>query len=327
MFVSIAICTWNRSALLRQTLDEFTRLHIPDGVAWELIVVNNNCTDDTSRVVASFAARLPIREVFERKLGQSHARNRAVQAAQGEYLLWTDDDVLVRSDWLAAYVQAIRCWPEAVYFGGPIEPLFAIEPPRWIRRHFDLLHGTYAVRDFGPVTRPLKVGETPFGANMLFRTDVIRALPFDGELGRAGHSHIRGDETELFRELQNAGRPGIWVGTARVKHYIPAERLTFGYIWKFFKGGGQTFVRHKDNPPWRSWWGIPRWAVRQCLTGAARLLLLAPFRSRAWVAAVRDTAKSLGTIQESRVRYVRQRRQAASEPSARCEVTVRGQEG
>ena len=312
MFVSVAICTWNRSGLLRQTLEQMRTLRIPSGITWELLVVNNNCTDDTSAVLTSFANSLPIKELEESKLGQSHARNCAVQAARGDYVLWTDDDVLVAPGWLAAYVDVIKQWPEAVYFGGPIEPLFAVEPPAWIRRNIDLLEGTFALRDFGPETRPLRAGELPFGANMGFRTDVLRKLPFNGGLGRAGDAHIRGDETELFRALQDAGRLGIWVSGSRVQHYIPAERLTLSYIWKFFHGGGRTFVRQTDHPDWRAWAGVPRWAVRQCATAAAKTLLLAPFRSRSWLGAVRDTAKALGTIQESRLQYAQRQTLKAS---------------
>lgn len=95
MFHSVAICTWNRAALLRQTLENMTKLLIPPGVEWELLVVNNNCSDATDEVIDSFSARLPIRRVFEAKPGLSNARNAAVRQARGEYVLWTDDDICV----------------------------------------------------------------------------------------------------------------------------------------------------------------------------------------------------------------------------------------
>jgi hypothetical protein len=52
MHVTVAICTWNRAGLLAQTLEQMRQLVIPPGVTWELIVVNNNCTDDTDQVIA-----------------------------------------------------------------------------------------------------------------------------------------------------------------------------------------------------------------------------------------------------------------------------------
>ena len=48
MRITVAICTWNRCELLRQTLEQMTKLVIPPRVVWELLVVNNNCTDDTA---------------------------------------------------------------------------------------------------------------------------------------------------------------------------------------------------------------------------------------------------------------------------------------
>jgi glycosyltransferase involved in cell wall biosynthesis len=254
-------------------------------------------------VLADFEACLPLIPLKEARTGLSHARNRAVQAAHGDYLLWIDDDVLVDPDWLSAYVEAIRRWPQAAYFGGAIAPRFGAPPPAWIVRSLDLLEGTFALRDFGPETRRLTPGELPFGANMGFRIDVLRATRFDDRLGRQGKVLLHGDETQLFRALESSGQLGIWVAGACVQHHIPAERLTLAYVWKFFQGSGRTFVRQGDNPAGSSWAGVPRWAVRQGLVAAGRVVLLAPFRSRLWVAAIRDAAKALGTIQEARAQF------------------------
>ena len=56
--VTAAICTWNRCQSLQQTLDGFTRLNVPDDMDWELLVVNNNCTDGTDDVIR--AIRRPV---------------------------------------------------------------------------------------------------------------------------------------------------------------------------------------------------------------------------------------------------------------------------
>src|SRR3954447_7341754 len=93
--ISVAVCTWNRCESLRRTLEVMTGLKVPDGVDWELLVVNNNSTDATDTVVRSFTARLPVQLLHERIAGLSYARNRAIQAATGDVMLWTDDDVLV----------------------------------------------------------------------------------------------------------------------------------------------------------------------------------------------------------------------------------------
>ena len=120
MDVTVAICTWNRAKLLDATLAQMCKLRIPSGITWELLVVDNNCTDDTPAVVERYADRLPVRRLDEKNQGMSYARNCAQRAAAADLLLWTDDDVLVDEDWLAAYVRAAARWPNAGYFGGLI---------------------------------------------------------------------------------------------------------------------------------------------------------------------------------------------------------------
>src|SRR5512134_131488 len=103
MDLTVAICTWNRGELLRKTLEQMTELVVPPGVTWELLVVNNNSTDHTDAVAAGFRRRLPLRYLVEPTPGKSNACNLAVREARGDYILWTDDDVLVSPQWLAAY--------------------------------------------------------------------------------------------------------------------------------------------------------------------------------------------------------------------------------
>src|SRR5262245_59034882 len=124
MRISVVICTWNRAALLDQPLAHFANLRIPAGTDWELILVNNRCTDATDEVLARHDDRLPLVRLYEDRPGKSFAANRAVDHGSGELLLWTDDDVLVDPGWLEAYVRAAEQYPHATFFGGTVEPLF-----------------------------------------------------------------------------------------------------------------------------------------------------------------------------------------------------------
>ena len=108
--ITVAVCTWNRARLLDRTLARLRELCIPDGIDWELLVVNNNSTDETEKVLDRHAGHLPLRRLVESKPGKANAANRAAAEARGELILWTDDDVLVDRGWLAAYAGAAARW-------------------------------------------------------------------------------------------------------------------------------------------------------------------------------------------------------------------------
>jgi glycosyltransferase involved in cell wall biosynthesis len=60
MKVSVVICTWNRARLLDQTLSHLQQLSIPEGVKWELVLVNNNSTDHTDEIIERHSKVLPM---------------------------------------------------------------------------------------------------------------------------------------------------------------------------------------------------------------------------------------------------------------------------
>jgi glycosyltransferase involved in cell wall biosynthesis len=299
MLVTVAICTWNRAALLGQTLEGMRRLRIPAGHNWELLVVNNNSTDDTDVVLEQYSTVLPLRRLLETKQGHSNARNCALAHARGDLLLWTDDDVLVDPNWLAEYVAAATAHPDAGYFGGAVEPWFESDPPHWVSRNLDLLQGPFALRELGAGVRPFVGRESPFGANMAFLTARLNGLQFNPHIGRVGTGMMSGDETAFIDRLRDQNIPGIWVGPARVKHFIPKVRMTADYIWKFFHGLGRTRqVLSPFNRDVPLIGAAPRWVLRRYLIARTKALLTAPARSRWWLTNFIDAAVQRGILDE-----------------------------
>jgi glycosyltransferase involved in cell wall biosynthesis len=243
MRVSVAVCTWNRSQLLQQSLEQMTHLIIPPGLEWELLIVNNACTDATDHVIGSFLPRLPLRRLIEPSPGLSHARNLAVGEARGDYILWTDDDVLVDENWLAAYVEAFQRWPRAVFFGGPVQPYFAEPPPAWLSSAWRIAADAYALRDLGHESLSFTGGDCiPYGANFAVRTKEQRQYRYDPSLGHRQERKIGGEETQFARELISKGYDGKWVPEAAVRHYISAERMSRRYLRSYYFGHGQSLA-------------------------------------------------------------------------------------
>ncbi|MDX1945832.1 MAG: glycosyltransferase, partial [Pirellulaceae bacterium] len=201
MHVTVGICTWNRAELLDQTLAQLRQLEIPTGVSWELLVVNNRCTDQTDEILHKHAGGLPLKRIYEERQGKSHALNTATEQARGELILWTDDDVLVDRRWLAETVAAAKANPGHSFFGGPIEPWFTQPPPQWLLDNWEFVHAAFAARQLGPEIHEFNPHRLPFGANMTVRTATQRKFLYSPKLGRVGASEVRGEETQVLRDM------------------------------------------------------------------------------------------------------------------------------
>jgi glucosyl-dolichyl phosphate glucuronosyltransferase len=264
MRVTAAICTWNRAESLRRTLDSLATMRVPTNLDWDLLIINNNCTDHTDAVIREFCGRLPIQRLLESKQGQSHARNRAIDAAQGDYVIWTDDDVVVDLDWLAAYVHAFLQYPDAAVFGGPISPRYEAPVVKWIKEGQAMLGGPYAIRDFGDEYLPLSIQErrVPYGANFAVRAAEQRMFRYDPNLGLGPGRRGAGEEVDMIERLLRTGATGYWVPTARVEHCIGHNRQTVQYIRRHFVGAGETDAFLQQHTGLR-YFGVPRWMFRQ----------------------------------------------------------------
>ena len=284
-------------------------------IDWELVVVNNNCTDHTDAVIAGFANLLPIRREFEREPGQSNARNRAIEVATGDYILWTDDDVIVDPGWLAAYANAFRSRPEAAVFGGPIRPKYESPAVKWIIDSERLLGGPYCIRDLGDAATPLSVAgnRLPLGANFAIRTVEQRAFRYDPELGLTPLRQRRGDEHDVIERILQAGAIGYPVPGAIVEHCIGRERQTIDYLRRYYAGAGEqdAFVErykgHGQRGPF--WFGVPRWLWFGLVEGWLLYHLHRPLSpGPVWVRHLKLYAYASGAIQFWRRerRYARQ---------------------
>jgi glycosyltransferase involved in cell wall biosynthesis len=292
--LTVVICTWNRCELLRQTLERMTRLSLPSGLEWELVVVNNRSTDATDEVLGSFRDRLPLRRVFEERPGQSNARNTAIREARGEYIVWTDDDVMVDPGWLIAYAAAFARWPRATFFGGPIEPWFEGEPPAWLRAGIQRVEAAYAVLDLGTDPVPLSASTFPYGANMAVRRQVYDKVRYDPGLGLRPGSAMRSEEMALVRHLADAGEEGWWVPAARVTHFIPKARQTIAYLREYYFGWGE-YLGRASAPVRPSLLGRPLWLWREMVVSEVRYQLWRAARtSERWLEELKAASVARG---------------------------------
>jgi glycosyltransferase involved in cell wall biosynthesis len=288
--ISIVICTWNRSTMLRQTLDSVLNSAKDLPRRCEIIIVDNNSTDDTREVSASFASAGSVRYVFEATPGLSHARNRGVREATAEWVLFVDDDVLVEGSFLSCYLEAVTGSDSFGFLGGPVIPVFEGPQRAWTPHVLTEYWWIYSCLDLGASTRVLSETQFPFGANMCIRRNLLIEHPFSPNYGYRHGVLIPGEETELFHALRESGIRGMWLPECGLKHCLPAERNTLGYLLRRAHGQGVA----NGQVSRRSGKSV-RWVVRDIPTAIGSTLLRLATKPSAAVAGLIRLAFAVGT--------------------------------
>jgi glucosyl-dolichyl phosphate glucuronosyltransferase len=195
-------------------------------------------------------------------------------------------------------------WPEAAFFGGPIEPCFEGRPPRWLEQSWRKFPFVFAVRELGD--SPFEISQRadlPFGANFAICASVQKGAKYDPRLGVRPNSEIRGEETSLLEGLLDAGARGRWVPQARVRHFIPKVRQRIAYLRSFYFGTGQTMALTEKQEACATLFGRPRWLYRAAIESEFRYRvsrLISP--SEVWLKHLAAASTSWGLLVGSRGR-------------------------
>ena len=223
---SVIICTHNRADSLAQTLRAVLKQDL-DVSDMEVIVVDNGSTDDTNETVESISqnASFPVRYFFEPTLGLSHARNAGLHHAQGQIVMFTDDDAIPHKNWARNIMGAYRN-PRVGGAGGDTNPIWPRSKlPVWL--HPSLIGYLGLTQYHFSRYKELHYPSYPYGVNISFRREVAIELGgFSTDLGRRGRYLLSGEETELCYRVEKAGGKIVYVPDAVVDHVIAQERLT-----------------------------------------------------------------------------------------------------
>ena len=249
MRFSVVIPTYNRAPELRETLRSLATLAARD--PWEVLVVDNNSSDETREVVLDAAPQFPVplHYLFEAEQGRSAALNAGIRRSRGRVIVTTDDDVRVQPDWLercGAALDTLQC----DYVGGKVLPVWGAPRPAWIPDHGGKQWAVIALLDYGPDSIPFftQAHRVPLGVNMAFRREAFdRAGLWDNRVGRKKGTLLGQEVREWMARARGAGLRGAYAPSMVVHHVIQNDRLNKRYFrrWYYWNGVSRALLyRH-----------------------------------------------------------------------------------
>jgi glycosyltransferase involved in cell wall biosynthesis len=224
--VSIIVCTYNRSDLLKDALQSFTD-QTSDKARYEVIVVDNNSCDNTEEVVRTFIERQKnFLYVKEPKQGLSHARNRGYMEARGKYVAYIDDDARAESSWVENIIDFTSRHPEIAAFGGPYKGFSLVEVPKWYK-------DSYGSWTLGEKEKQICQNEWINGTNMIYERSLLKNFGgFNPKIGMAGKKMSYGEETNLLIKIKEKNLPIYYVPDIVVEHLVADYKMSFMWMLK-----------------------------------------------------------------------------------------------
>lgn len=243
---TVAIPTYNGENRLARVLEKLQTQTGIEHLTWEIIIVDNNSTDGTAKLIREYQANWqhPAKLCYclETKQGAAFARYRAIIEAQAEIVGFLDDDNLPYPTWiLEAYKFAISN-PQAGAIASQIHGNFEVEPPESLKSLLFYL----AITERGDkphVFEPHRKGFPPSAGLVVRRNAWKNNVPAKLFLiGRVGNSMLGSEDAEALFYIHKAGWE-IWYNPAmEADHIIPSWRLEKTYLISLMRGVG--FARY-----------------------------------------------------------------------------------
>lgn len=230
----VCICTFKRVELLKRLLASLANQRTEGLFSYSVVVADNDGMKSAQPVVAAFSSQspLPVTYCVEPEQNIALARNRGIEHADGDFVVFIDDDEFPADDWLHNLLKAYLAYGADGVL-GPVKPCFECEPPQWVRKGGFFERPTYATGF------KMRWQETRTG-NVLFRKNIVDGVdtPFRPEFGTAG------EDVDFFRRMMEKGHTFVWCNEAIAYEVVPPSRCTRSYVLKRALLHGSNFPKH-----------------------------------------------------------------------------------
>jgi glucosyl-dolichyl phosphate glucuronosyltransferase len=241
--ISAIISTYNRARFLEGLFKSVMEQTI-DKSRYEIVIVNNNCTDNTEELCNKFIRLNPEVKVtycIETRQGLSFGRNRGIVESAGSFVTFLDDDAVIAPDFFEKTITFFNLHPTINAIGGKILLQYMEKKPDWYNPYLASLLGFF---DMGDKEQVFK-NNFFRGSNMSFRREVFEKHEgFNTSLGRVGKNLAGSEEKELFYRFKSEGEEMWYVPSAAVYHLVPVERTYPEFVKKQAIGTGASQRQH-----------------------------------------------------------------------------------
>jgi glucosyl-dolichyl phosphate glucuronosyltransferase len=271
-FVSVIVCTYNRSSSIIDTLKSIDSLILSKNIEIEVLIVDNNSKDDTKVVVENYInnGHSKFRYLMEPTRGKAYALNLGIFESKGEIIAFTDDDAIVHENWINNIVKTFNDMkPDCV--GGKVLPIWLGKRPKWLTNKF--IH-VLALQDLGDSTHEINFNHK---LEMLYGVNVAYSKEFFNLFGQYNtHLCSRGgagnEDHEMFKRVIKNNRKAVYNPDIIVFHKVFPERLKKSYFRKWHYLNGKDLAK-LDDVESKSVFNIPGHIIKKILLEILQLAI------------------------------------------------------
>lgn len=291
--VSVVLNTYNRAKMLGPALESLAHQNAA-GVRFEVLVIDNNSTDNTRAVVDEFRNTRPNWSyVFEPQQGVAYARNAGAARARAPIVAFTDDDVRVAPDWVAQVKRSFDEHPHADMLGGKVVPLWKSSPPAWLS---ELHWAPLALLDDGDEPFYVSAEKPAVLLGLCARGQAfMEANGFDPRFQRVKDSIGSTEDHEFQLRMLQSGKLGLYAPSVIIYAEVQEDRLRKSYHRRWHSGHGRYSAMMGTDPfpeDAPEIFGVPAFYLRQLIGHGV-----------GWLKAVCTGREGLALAHENKVRF------------------------
>lgn len=251
MSISVIVPTYNRASSLFTTLQSLSKI----GADHEIIIVDNNSTDNTRQIALEFSKSIKhsVKYYFEPTPGLSVARHRGCTEASNDILTFIDDDVIINKGWADCIEEAFSNRNVGMA-GGPSFPSYESTPPLWIDYFHHNDDSCSHCSSLSLINQGIQVKETDptliWGLNFSIRKELLIMLGgFNPDCYPGTLQYLQGDgESGLAKKFSNSDFSALYHPGIKLEHCINTHRLSLEYFKKrfYYEGICQSFADIRD---------------------------------------------------------------------------------